>query len=63
MGASREEAEDPRRRLEALRCAQHPEASASKSSVFEDASSTDDRHEASFMASAMEIKEWVDSWA
>eukprot|EP00974_Lingulodinium_polyedra_P014449 1399889-Lingulodinium_polyedra.AAC.1 len=57
MGASREVAEDSRRRLEAFRCAQHPEASASNSSVCEDASSTYDHHEASCMASATEIKE------
>eukprot|EP00974_Lingulodinium_polyedra_P053517 5142458-Lingulodinium_polyedra.AAC.1 len=31
MGASREEAEDSRRRLEAFRRAQHPDASASNS--------------------------------
>eukprot|EP00974_Lingulodinium_polyedra_P120178 11174026-Lingulodinium_polyedra.AAC.1 len=36
MGASREKAEYSRRRLEAVRRAQHPEASASNSSVFED---------------------------
>eukprot|EP00974_Lingulodinium_polyedra_P034666 3331689-Lingulodinium_polyedra.AAC.1 len=60
MGASREEAEYSRRRLEAIRRAQHSEASASHSSVFEDASSTDDHPEASFMGSATEIKEWVD---
>eukprot|EP00974_Lingulodinium_polyedra_P026396 2546825-Lingulodinium_polyedra.AAC.1 len=60
MGASREEAEDSRRRLEALRRAQNPAASASNSSVFEDASSAEDHQEATFMASATEIKEWVD---
>eukprot|EP00974_Lingulodinium_polyedra_P078115 7564252-Lingulodinium_polyedra.AAC.1 len=36
MGASREEAEESRRRLEALRRAQNPAASASNSNVFED---------------------------
>eukprot|EP00974_Lingulodinium_polyedra_P079516 7699148-Lingulodinium_polyedra.AAC.1 len=58
MGASREEAEESRRRLEALRRTQRPEEPASNNSAFEDASSTDEHHEPSFMASASEIKEW-----
>eukprot|EP00974_Lingulodinium_polyedra_P046737 4478581-Lingulodinium_polyedra.AAC.1 len=36
MGASREEAEESRQRLEPLRRAQRPEAPTSNSSVFED---------------------------